>query len=721
MSPDQSLLEAALALAADGRAVFPYAGVANMTCTCWNGADCDRTGKHPLVKGGFKAATTDPVQIRRWWTEFPDANIGAATGNGYLVVDIDERNGGLATIQSLVAEHGGFPPTLATASGGGGAHLHYTYSSSLKVPSKDGLFPGVDIKADPGAIIRPPSNHKSGGRYRYAGDGGPAMAPAPQWLLDILIEPMTDEREGAAEPRGHRESSEPRITASGHFAVPEGRRNAHLFSLAGAMRRKGVSESLIADTLLTFNTESCSPPLIQREVLSIARSSMRYAPESVPNLESPDPFPIAALPQMVRRYVEEAAEAGSMPIEYVAVPLLSAAGAAMGREWYLDIKEESWREFPVVWTAVVGRSGAGKTPALRHGTEALRYLQHEANVRYEQALRAQALSGSGKKEPPPEREHFLTTNATAEALAPMLSASAGLLLIHDEVVGLVRSFDAYKPGKGTDRQEMLSSWSSTALKIDRKTSATITVEDPVICITGGIQPRKLPELAGEAAQDDGFLQRFQISWPNASPQRFSRDDISRTAKDALRGAFERLRHRGVSTQVVLSPDALEAFIEFHDAAQERAYNAQGVLAGVESKSVNHAARWALILFALSVCEQPPDEDEHSNTFPNPKLVLGVDDMQRGIQLARYFVSQVDGVLGAVGRAPSRSAVKLRRAFEQTPGWLARTELYRATGNRMTAEEMDAGLRELLAEGSIEEEEAAPGERLSGQPRHRYVG
>ena len=70
-----SKLEAALAYAERGCHVFP----------CVPGA------KRPLVGGGFKAATLDPEQIRRWWTEHPDANIGIATGSisNLVVIDID--------------------------------------------------------------------------------------------------------------------------------------------------------------------------------------------------------------------------------------------------------------------------------------------------------------------------------------------------------------------------------------------------------------------------------------------------------------------------------------------------------------------------------------------------------------------------------------------------------------------------------------------------------
>ena len=92
------MLDAALAYAALGWAVFPLAPGT----------------KRPLIAGGggFKAATRDAEQIRRWWTETPDANIGVATGkvSGISVVDVDikprEDKHGDETLRELTDKHG---------------------------------------------------------------------------------------------------------------------------------------------------------------------------------------------------------------------------------------------------------------------------------------------------------------------------------------------------------------------------------------------------------------------------------------------------------------------------------------------------------------------------------------------------------------------------------------------------------------------------------------
>jgi hypothetical protein len=48
-------------------------------CACER-ADCAKPGKHPLSRHGLHDASTDPAVIRRWWTRWPEANVGIRTG-----------------------------------------------------------------------------------------------------------------------------------------------------------------------------------------------------------------------------------------------------------------------------------------------------------------------------------------------------------------------------------------------------------------------------------------------------------------------------------------------------------------------------------------------------------------------------------------------------------------------------------------------------------------
>jgi hypothetical protein len=60
--------------------------------------------------------------------------------------------------------------------------------------------------------------------------------------------------------------------------IPEGRRNSTLVSLAGTMRRRGMSASEILPGLRAVNDARCVPPLEDDEVSQIAKSIGRYPP-----------------------------------------------------------------------------------------------------------------------------------------------------------------------------------------------------------------------------------------------------------------------------------------------------------------------------------------------------------------------------------------------------------------------------------------------------------
>lgn len=42
-----------------------------------------------MTHRGSLEATSNEEQVRRWWTETPNANIALATGHGFFAVDID--------------------------------------------------------------------------------------------------------------------------------------------------------------------------------------------------------------------------------------------------------------------------------------------------------------------------------------------------------------------------------------------------------------------------------------------------------------------------------------------------------------------------------------------------------------------------------------------------------------------------------------------------------
>jgi putative DNA primase/helicase len=224
---------------------------------------CDSAGKHPRTKNGVHDASTDEAKIRRWWETWKDANIGVATGKeaGFFALDVDPRRGGAEALASLEDKHGKLPETRTADTGGGGVHHLFKYPDFPVKNSTGELGPGLDIKSDGGAIVIAPSLHAGGKRYRWRNVA--QIVDAPEWFLRLLREAQKSRANGSAT-----------IGA----AIPEGRRNGTLTSLAGTMRRRGMGFDEIEAALLVTNNKRCAPPLAEDEVRKITSSVCRYKP-----------------------------------------------------------------------------------------------------------------------------------------------------------------------------------------------------------------------------------------------------------------------------------------------------------------------------------------------------------------------------------------------------------------------------------------------------------
>jgi len=243
------LHEAAADYAQRGWRVLPLHTVIDGMCSC--GTTCSSPGKHPRTKNGVKDATADLGAINKWWSDWPDANVGVATGNGLAVLDIDPAKGGEDSLRELLGGDEAWD-TSVVATGGGG--LHFYFKTDKAIRNRVGVRAGIDVRGQAGYVVAPPSNHASGGTYVWQNE-----AALAEW-------PSFDFSHG-----------KPKAKPVSEKGIAKGERNAKLASLAGTMRRRGMSEEAIAAALLEEN-KRCIPPLAEDEVRRIAASISKYAP-----------------------------------------------------------------------------------------------------------------------------------------------------------------------------------------------------------------------------------------------------------------------------------------------------------------------------------------------------------------------------------------------------------------------------------------------------------
>jgi hypothetical protein len=211
------------------------------------------------------------------------------------------------------------------------------------------------------------------------------------------------------------------------------------------------------------------------------------------------PFPVSALPKPVAAFVSECAAATGCDPAFVALPVLTLLGAAIGNTRRLRIKS-TYHVPAILWTGIVGESGTGKTPALR----AALAIAHE----HERELQ-------GRSEP----GRFLVGDTTTEALAEIMASNPrGAFCVRDELAGWFGSIDRYTDRKGgcsADQSFLLSAHDGVPHTVDRRTGDKRHLRIPCasLWVTGGIQPGVLARAMGKSEREAGLLARLLLACP----------------------------------------------------------------------------------------------------------------------------------------------------------------------------------------------------------------
>jgi Bifunctional DNA primase/polymerase, N-terminal/Protein of unknown function (DUF3987) len=342
-----SHLEAALAYAARDLAVFPLA---------------PRRKKPPLTARGLLDATSDGEQIREWWAETPEANIGLRT-DGLLVVDADVRRGpdglsGVERWEALVADHGGSEQTRTQRTGSGGVQVFFRDDERRFRNTTGKLGDGIDTRATGGYAVVPPSRHPSGGTYRWTSEV--PCAPVPEWLAALLAPPP-------AAPVGLLRPLPPGVgeTPYGRAALlgleeemcnaREGMRNQTLVALAFRLGRLSAAGELDAqDAERVLVAAAVAAGLSEREAERTFASGFRAGLDAGPAL---------------RRPLTHAREGAAM--QNAASPTISAyavnAVNAVGLPWNGDTALTAYTAFRPTMGERAFCGPAGDVLALWHG------------------------------------------------------------------------------------------------------------------------------------------------------------------------------------------------------------------------------------------------------------------------------------------------------------------------------------------------------------------
>jgi hypothetical protein len=363
-------------------------------------------------------------------------------------------------------------------------------------------------------------------------------------------------------------------------------------------------------------------------------------------------FPYGLLPSPCAEFVRIGADAIGCDPSLLALPMLSAIGAAIGTKVSVRAKP-GWPVFPLLWTAVVGESGTGKTPALSVVTKPLHDYQAALFKKFEKETNeytemAKALKDGSRSDnlkefksvTRPVCARILFNDITLEAVPPILEKNPfGVLLVRDEVAGWLASFDRYSKGQGSsDAPSWLAIYGCSPITIDRKTAlGPIHVPKPFVAITGGIQPAILRRQMNQAHRESGMAARFLFAWPprisKVWTDKYISDELQRSYGDLINKLLliggkdpEQLLEKPLIA--LLSAEAKSRYVAFYNYHNVETGKHEGTSAAAWSKLEEHPLRIALVIHMVKWCETNEPIDEF--------LRVDSETMEAAIELTEWF-------------------------------------------------------------------------------------
>jgi len=447
-------------------------------------------------------------------------------------------------------------------------------------------------------------------------------------------------------------------------------------SLASQAVRCGWSDQEIADTLTAFrkrhNLDPAKALRLDYIQTTITKARAGANGSHVANAEPKDPpalippwvlFPIELLPEPLASFVEETSAALGCDLAFVGLPALAVVASCIGTTRVVRLKK-TWTEPPILWAAVVARSGTLKSPALDAAVKPLRDAQaarfaefevalaghEEAKIWYDRRLKEwgkKKESGLPEKPEPPHCVRYAVSDCTLEALAPILLTNPrGVLLVRDELAAWLHGFDRYKTVAGSDAPCWLEFHRGGSVTIDRKTGDKKLIHVPraAVSVCGTIQPKILANALTAEFYDCGLAARLLLANPPERVKQWS----TRRVSAATSGAYERLietllalehdagEHGPRPIELSFAPDALAVWAPWYNQHALRIHNAAtdreaAMLAKLEAA----AARFALI---FTLAENPQ------------AATVTADATRNGTDLADWFAGEAERVYAVLGES-----------------------------------------------------------------------
>lgn len=518
---DMTLLDRAQEYVSLGFKVLPIHHItAEGDCSCGK-PDCGSRGKHPQTRRGVKDASDDPQQIRLWF-ESGTANIGVATGepSGFWAFDDDNL-----TLNKPLTDL--FPKTWAIETGSGNRQYYFRHQdnlkNSVKVPPYD-----FDVRSTGGYVVVPPSNHISGGTYKWLVHPLECeLADAPDWLLSIIpkqevakspaaqqflpatqshmesfqVTLSSDDDELIARARAYLETCDPAISGQ-HGHGQTYKVVCHLVELFG-----NLPDETLLDLLQDWN-ERCLPPWSDRELthkLTDARSKTTLEKRVIvgdthsdveEELSEDDELLILSddayygIAGEIVRTIAPETEADPAAI---LLTLLTALGNAIGKSPYFPVG--GGRHYANLFTAIVGDTASGKGQSMSLVRHIMSQVDHDWLGEIAEGLS----SGEGLIERVQDDE-------PEEGQIIIQQPLKRLMIVEEE---FARPITAMRRESNTLSPILRSAWDGSSLSVMTRGKSKLRASNAYVSIVAHVTPDELERLMKDSVEtSNGFSNRF---------------------------------------------------------------------------------------------------------------------------------------------------------------------------------------------------------------------
>lgn len=343
---------------------------------------------------------------------------------------------------------------------------------------------------------------------------------------------------------------------------------------------------------------------------------------------------LSHFPKEVRDFLEQGTKSVGCPDSYFPTLFLALASVSIGTSAYVRVKND-WKEFPSLYTIIIGEPGLRKTPSYKAVFEVLKLIQKEnkAQAIEEQREYDQLDSEEKKGVHPPKHVLAYLSDTTIEALIVALHNNPlSVLILNDEIAAFINSFNIYRSGGG-DRQAILSLYNNTQILVYRKSNPIpLQVDDPFGSIAGGIQIDPLKKMF--SGENDGFFDRVIFAFPEQKVVRgFSGYEIESNVIQSFHELVYRIYREseqyvktGGKDSYVLSEEAKSLWVQWQE---ELPTTKQ--LAPICEKAIARCIRFSLIL----------------EVFINPnrqRHIISKESMHGAIHLSNFYLHDYNKLL-----------------------------------------------------------------------------